>query len=244
MQNNYISTLEKNTEKARLYHQTEETLCRYLAYRDVPGLIEKYVKGSKALDYGAGTGISTRFLIDRGFDVNGVDVSQAMIEQASVLCPFTDFNLVENGKLPFTSETFDFIFSSFVLFEIPNSTEMVTYLREAARLLKKDGTCILITGSEEMYQSDFLVMQTDFPENHKASSGDEVKIYLPDVDIEFTDYYWSSKDYNECFKKAGMEIKEVHYPLGKKEEPWDWKDECVVSPFVIYVMSKHVIKRF
>ena len=86
MQNNYISTLEKSTEKARLYHQTEETLCRYLAYRDVPGLIKKYVKGSKALDYGAGTGISTRFLIDRGFDVNGVDVSQAMIEQASVLC--------------------------------------------------------------------------------------------------------------------------------------------------------------
>ena len=237
MPDNYISTLEKNKQEAKLYHQTEETLCRYLAYRDVPGLIKKHVRGTQALDYGAGTGISTRFLIDHGFDVQGVDVSQAMIDQAKALCPSTQFNLIENNQLPFISKTFDFIFSSFVLFEIPNSKEMIKYLSVAASLLNENGTCIVITGSEHMYQGDFLVMQTNFPENTGVSSGDEVKIYLPDVDIEFTDYYWSSKDYNYCFKQAGLKVKEVHFPLGKKEEPWHWKDESFVSPFAIYVMS-------
>lgn len=237
LQDNYLSMSEKTFKEAGIYSQTEDTLCRYLAYRDLPGLIKKHVKGKKTLDYGSGTGISTRFLIEQGFDVQGVDVSQAMIEQAKKFCPLAQFERVKEGQLPFDEHSFDFVFSSFVLFEIGDIEKIVDYLAAGRRLLKEDGTFIVVTGSESMYTGDFLVMQTDFPENKGASSGDRVKIYLPDVDIEFTDYYWSGKDYNNGFKKAGLKVKEVHFPLGQKDEPWDWKDESIRSPFIIYVMD-------
>ena len=41
----------------------------YLAYRNLPEIIFEHVKGKKAIDFGCGTGRSTRFLEKIGFDV-------------------------------------------------------------------------------------------------------------------------------------------------------------------------------
>src|SRR5258705_6743882 len=54
----------------------------YLAFRDIPQLIQKHAKGLAALDYGCGAGRSTRFLKNLGLHVVGVDISQDMLEQA------------------------------------------------------------------------------------------------------------------------------------------------------------------
>jgi len=44
----------------------------YLAFRDIPQLIQKHAKGVAALDYGCGAGRSTRFLKNLGLDVESV----------------------------------------------------------------------------------------------------------------------------------------------------------------------------
>ena len=41
----------------------------YLAFRDIPQLIQKHANGLAALDYGCGAGRSTRFLKNLGLDV-------------------------------------------------------------------------------------------------------------------------------------------------------------------------------
>jgi len=41
----------------------------YLAYRDLPAIISAHVTGNKAMDFGCGTGRSTRFLKQLGFDL-------------------------------------------------------------------------------------------------------------------------------------------------------------------------------
>jgi SAM-dependent methyltransferase len=66
----------------------------YLAYRDLPEIIERHVHGRRALDFGCGTGRSTRFLRDLGFDVIGVDISENMLEIAKELDPEGDYRLV------------------------------------------------------------------------------------------------------------------------------------------------------
>ena len=53
----------------------------YLAFRDIPQLIQKHAKGLAALDYGCGAGRSTRFLNNLGLHVVGVDISQDMLDQ-------------------------------------------------------------------------------------------------------------------------------------------------------------------
>jgi ubiquinone/menaquinone biosynthesis C-methylase UbiE len=96
----YHSNEDKSTEQAVGYAKTNQSLSRYLAYRDIPPFIIQHAHGKKTLDYGAGTGLSTQFLLDQGLDVTGVDVSKEMLAQAIVNCPDTSFYLIENGSIP------------------------------------------------------------------------------------------------------------------------------------------------
>src|SRR5574341_1320733 len=71
----------------------------YLAYRDLPKIISKHVGGNKALDFGCGTGRSTRFLRKLGFDVVGVDISKQMLKNARELDPRGNYRKIGEGNL-------------------------------------------------------------------------------------------------------------------------------------------------
>lgn len=234
----YHSMNKQPAAIAQIYNTTEHAIYRYLAYRDIPQLISKYVAGDKALDYGAGTGISTQFLISQKFQVTGVDVSNDMLKQARINCPTNEFYLLENSSIPLPATSFDLVFSSFVLFELSTPEMVVSYLKEANRVMKENGVFIGVTGSEELYSREWFCFDTDFPENKKLQSGSTAKMVLPGKDIEFTDFYWTSADYDRFFKEAGLEIVEKYFPLGKENEPFHWKDEIAFPPYVIFVAKK------
>jgi ubiquinone/menaquinone biosynthesis C-methylase UbiE len=231
----YHSENIKSTEQAIGYSKTQESVSRYLAFRDIPSLIARYVQGKKALDDGAGTGLSAEFLRGQGLDVTGVDVSQIMLAQARITCPDVPFYLIQNGAIPLLSETYDLLFSSFVLLELASKKEILAYLEEAKRVMKKDGVLIAVTASQDAFSKDWLIYDANYPENKNLKSGDLAKVYLPDVGIEFTDYYWTKEDYVLVFQEAGLRLVEVHEPKGKEDEPYSWKDEKTSSPFIVLV---------
>ena len=85
----------------------------YLAYRDLPDLFTKYQISGSALDYGCGTGRSTRFLRDHGFSAAGVDIADAMIAKASELDPDGDYRVIAPGDLTsFPTAGFDLALSN------------------------------------------------------------------------------------------------------------------------------------
>lgn len=234
----YHSNDDKSQEQAIGYSKTTQSACRYLAYRDMPGFFAKYVSGNKVLDYGAGVGISTEFLLTQNFDVTGVDISKEMLTQAKAQYPNATFDLIENGQIGSPHNSYDLVFSSFVLFELGSEEQMIAYLNEAKRVLKDDGVLIALTGSQDMYSKDWFLFKTNYPENNHLTSGALAKVYLCDADIEFTDFYWTEADYRNFFSKAGFELAEVHYPLGNEKEQFPWKDEKTHSPYVIFVAKK------
>lgn len=59
--------------RAEAYDGLEFPGTYYLAYRDLPGIFARHANGRKALDFGCGTGRSTRFLRRCGFDVTGLE---------------------------------------------------------------------------------------------------------------------------------------------------------------------------
>ena len=231
---------DKSAEEAMGYSRTEGSASRYLGYRDIHFFIRKYVRGKKALDDGTGVGLSTRFLQDQGLDVTGVDVSKEMLAQSMVRCPNVPFHLVEDGSIPLASGTYDLVFSGFVLFELGSKEEILTYLNEAKRVIKEDGVLIAVTGSQDMYSKDWFLFDTDYPENKELKSGGLARIYLREAAIEFTDYYWTEADYRRFFKEVGFQLLEVHYPLGREDEPYPWKEEKTNSPYVVFVAKKSV----
>jgi SAM-dependent methyltransferase len=62
----------EDARRADAYESLELANTYYLAYRDLPAIISDYVAGTRALDFGCGTGRSSRFLKELGFSVVGV----------------------------------------------------------------------------------------------------------------------------------------------------------------------------
>ena len=65
--------------RAKEYNKLEFQNDYYLAFRDLPVILKKHVKGTMAIDFGCGTGRSTRFLEKNGFKTIGIDISAEMI---------------------------------------------------------------------------------------------------------------------------------------------------------------------
>ena len=231
----YHSDKKDSKNNAEVYKKITDLPFRYLAYRDLPDIIRRYIKGKDSLDFGCGTGISTQFLVNQGFSVTAVDSNEEMIKEAKIYCPLALYWNTRDPLYLSNLKLYDLVFSSFVLFELSTETDINTYLSGAKELLKEDGVLIAITGSQYMYSKNWICFKSMYEDKHNFKSGDKVKIFLPGPDIEFTDYYWIEEDYKRFFKKAGFILNEIYYPLGKDTDPFVWKDEKIYSPFVILV---------
>lgn len=212
---------------------------QYLAFRDVPKLIQKYVSGTHTLDYGCGPGRSTRLLKSLGLDTVGVDISNDMLEQARLKDTKGLYRNIKSGELPFDDESFDLVFSSFVFLEISSLAEIEKILKEFRRVLKPRGTCIFITSSEPGYKGDWVSLSYDFPENKRElKTGDTVKLQFRGMNVILYDYYWTHKDFVEVFGRSGLHMQELHQPMGLETDHIDWRDEAHSPPMSLYVLDK------
>ncbi len=233
----YLSTQDKTREIVEAYAETDQLSHRYIAYRDLPSLMKKYLKGKKALDYGSGTGISASYLQRSGLSVVGVDINKCMLEKAQNDFPDIKFFNVDQIT---PANQYDLVFSSFVLFDMKSKQEIISYLDKANSFLNESGIIIAITGSEELYSCDrkWIAFESNFSENRNLQSGDVTKLRSKNPPIEFYDYYWKDQDYVDCCKEAGLKVLEIYKPTGSKEDPYLWEDEIHYSPFTVYVMAK------
>lgn len=226
-----------DTMQASKYSQTHQSPHRFLAYRDFPNLIGNFANINRVLDFGSGTGASTHYLFEKGYNVVGVDKSSAMVKEAKSNFPKIDFMEIEKLKsLP----AFDLVFSSFVLFELANKKEIINYLNLASSALRDEGIFFGITGSEDLHKRErnWMCFNVNYKENSHPQSGNIVKLGLKEPKMEFCDYYWKEADYKECFQLSNLELIQIHYPLGFKDEPFDWKEELSIPPFVVFLAKK------
>ena len=112
----------------------------YLAYRDPLEIIGRHAATGEALDFGCGTGRSTRFLESLGFDVTGVDLSEEMIGQARWIDPDGDYRLITDGDFSeFEASRFDLMLAAFTFDNIPTLDHKTRLFSELAALLNVMG---------------------------------------------------------------------------------------------------------
>lgn len=227
--------------RAEAYSKLEFHKTYYLAYRDLPNIIEEHVKGKKALDFGCGTGRSTRFLRKIGFNTVGVDISNEMIQIAKKLDSDGDYLLIIDGDFSkLSANSFDLVLSSFTFDNIPTMEKKVILFSGLAKLLNQNGKIINIVSSPEMYTNEWASFSTkNFPDNKFAKSGDIVPIITTDIDDKRPcyDIFWTDNDYKKTFSKSGLEIVKTYRPLAKVDEPYNWVNETRIAPWVIYVLK-------
>ncbi len=237
-----FSNVYDDAARAASYDKLEFPGSYYLAYRDLPEIIAERVGGERALDFGCGTGRSTRFLSGLSFDVVGVDISEPMLERARERDPGGEYRLVrEDGLDDFPAGTFDLVLSAFTFDNIPTMERKVTLFESLRRLLTDDGCILNLVSSPDIYVNEWASFSTkDFPENRCAKSGDRVKIVMLDVEDRrpVEDIVWSDEDYREVYERAGLTLIETRRPLGSESEPYEWVSETKIAPWVIYVLGK------
>lgn len=213
----------------------------YLAFRDLPDIFKKYVKGKKALDFGCGSGRSTRFLKKHGFSTIGIDISPEMVLIAKTLDSTGEYYVVNDGDYSqFPQNSFNLILSAFTFDNIPHDKK-ITLFSNLSTLLNNEGILVSLVSAPEIYTHEWTSFTTkDFPENKSAKTGDIVKI----ITTEFVDkrpcydIFCTDADYKSIFLKTGLQIIVTVKPLATGEEPYAWVNEKTIAPWTIYVLKK------
>ena len=236
----------EDVARAEAYATLEFKNTYHLAYRDIPAILAEHVRGRKSVDFGCGTGRSTRFLRQLGFEVTGVDIAEDMIRKARELDPSGDYRLLSGDNVPedglgsFPSATYDLVLAAFTFDNIAGRDQKVRILRDLGRLLNRQGRLVLIVSRPEIYTHEWASFSAkDFPENQAAKSGDKVQIIVTDhADPRpVEDILWTDESYREVFKEASLRLLQKYEPLARGDEPYNWVSEAEIAPWALYMVE-------
>ncbi len=237
-----FSNVYEDPFRADSYSKLEFPNTYYLAYRDIPEILQKHARGRKAIDFGCGAGRSTRFIKRSGFDAAGIDISPEMINKARKIDPSGEYYQISDGDYSqFEINGFDLVTSIFTFDNIPGRENRIKILNGLGNLINNGGMILLLDSTPESYCNEWASFSTiDFPENKKAKSGDKVRVIMKDVEDKrpVEDVIWFHNDYLELFRKSGLELEETYRPLGRSNEPYNWIKETEISPWVIYILKR------
>ena len=175
--------------------------------------------GSKMLDIACGEGRFAKQLAEHGFDVTGIDISQASIEFAKASeSPNLQF-FVQDMRLPFYINFFDFSFNFFTSFGyFAHDRDHALAARSFAASLKQNGLLVIDYLNYEHVLANFVTNEQiqrgsyTFNIERKTERNHIVK------DIRFTDangklcHYaesvaaFSLADFIQMFKSTGMSL--------------------------------------
>lgn len=212
----------------------------FLIYRDIPNLIKKYLSSGRALDFGCGPGISTRFFARLGFNVVGVDINQKMLKEAISEPDGVPFALINHGKLPFADHSFAFVSSIMVLLEMPSLSAMKEAIDEIYRVIKPGGAFLAVVGSEHFHKHEWFNKTLLDPIKYQnLNVGDEFYTFSKITGITFKDYFYARENYINVFNKSGFTIVEVHEALGLEKDGIPWTLEKQLNPFTHFLCIKN-----
>jgi SAM-dependent methyltransferase len=239
----FINTYEES-RRAAAYDELGLGGTYDLVFRNLPDLLEQHVKGRRALDFGCGTGRSTRFLQKHGFDTIGLDISAEMIGFARERDPDGAYRVIEDGEFQaLPAGGFDLVQSAFTFDNIPGFERRVRIFRGLRSLLAKGGTLVNIVSTAEMYTHEWVSFSTgDYRENSAARCGDVVRIvtreYSDARPVE--DIFWPHEDYLRLYRESGFGVMHVERPLAIGDEGIAWKSELSVAPWAIYLLTSKI----
>ncbi|MEM9555416.1 MAG: class I SAM-dependent methyltransferase [Acidobacteriota bacterium] len=236
-----FSNVYDDAERASAYAKLELPGTYYLAYRDLPAILGEQVRGTRALDFGCGTGRSSRFLRDLGFDTVGVDIAEPMLTLARQQDPDGDYRLVSDGDLgALEIDHYDLVLAAFTFDNIPTMDKKDVLFRSLKALLREGGRIVIVVSAPELYVNEWASFSTaDFPENRSAQSGDTVRVVMLDVEDQrpVEDVLCTDAVYRDVFERAGLEAISTHRPLALDSEPFSWVSETTIAPWAIHVLG-------
>lgn len=168
-------------------------------------------KGAKVLDIGCGPGTFTKYLVEKGFDAEGIDLSSEMLRIAKEKVPKAKFTLMDMRELAYSNEDFDGLLAAYSLIHIP-SEEIPATLKGFYRILKSGGVLLIIAPKGE---PDKIV-------DEPLKEGEKIFIN-----------FFTKNRLTKFFTDAGFKV--------EYQEETAMKDPNSLSDRVIYIIAKRGI---
>lgn len=102
---------------ARHWHQDHTSDDWWVAGTDA--FISMLPENGRVLDVGCGSGVKSKYLLDHGMQVIGIDISDKLLEIAKTEAPTAEFRELSMHDLDTMPETFDGVFAQASLLHIP-----------------------------------------------------------------------------------------------------------------------------
>jgi SAM-dependent methyltransferase len=206
----------QDARRAEAYATLEFGGTYHLAFRDLPALLAAYTTGTRALDFGCGSGRSTRLLQRLGFETIGADIAPEMLAIARERDPAFPFD------------------------NIPTRALKHRILRDLRGLLAPGGVLVNLVSAPEIYLHEWASFSTrDFlGQNRAAACGDVVRIVTTDIPDArpCDDILFPEADYRALHADAGFETLAVHKPLARGDEGYAWREERRIAPWHLHVL--------
>ncbi len=192
--------------------------------------IPNFSESPHILDFGCGTGKHLNVLYELGFDVQGYDPSESMIERAKSEFPDITFS----HKLNDIPKDFDLVISLFDVLSYQSSNlEAQNYVRDLFSKLKSHGVVILDYWNLKGVQQDppkityrsFELNQTNYRRTVVPTSKDNFRITTLDIEIQNMDsskVVYSEKHSLRAF--TSEEIQELSSEFAEVVSIFDAKD--------------------
>lgn len=156
---NKSETVRKGyTKIAKAYHKQRDKYKNNLLLAKIS---KRLPKGSTILDLGSGAGVPVaRFLVDKGFNVIGIDFAENMVKLARKNVPKARFIKMDITKMRFKPNSFDGAVSFYAIIHIPREKHARIY-EKLHRILRPNSFIFLnASGSDangwDGYEKDYL----------------------------------------------------------------------------------------
>jgi ubiquinone/menaquinone biosynthesis C-methylase UbiE len=145
--------------------------------------LEKVMPSGRGLEVGVGTGrLASPFSVQFGLDPSFNMLKLAKNRNINVIQGFGE-------NLPFKNETFHYVL---IVFTIEFVDDPPRFLKEAARILKKDGTLILGITDRNSLWGEFYEQKAAQGESHTGFSfltPEEILEIFKNIDVEFEEAF-------------------------------------------------------
>lgn len=131
---------------AQLYHDDRHKFHSIIELKKFTKLL---TSDSRILDVGCGAGVPvTKYLVDEGFSVVGIDISESMLSLAQKHVPKGKFLKMDMNDIDFPDNSFDGVVSFYAIIHLPREKHGSLF-KKFNKILKPNGIMLITLGSSE-----------------------------------------------------------------------------------------------